>query len=85
MLDGGRAVALGERPLSLRHVRGFRIRGPRSGYDVILLRRARGTVRAVQTLPERANPEPGPTVELALASGPRFRHVRVDARIVPRQ
>ena len=86
-LRGGRRVpiAVGGRPLALGAVRAFSIRGPVSSYRVVLGRRPpHATVRAVATLPQRSNPDPGPTLELTIASGTRFERARLDARIVPR-
>ena len=69
--------------MSLDAVRGFRIDGPVSAYAISVLGRARGTVRAVPTVPEPSNPDPGPTLELALASGTHFKRADLAVRIVP--
>jgi len=81
---GNVPLEIGGAPIPLDDVRGFRIRGPVSSYSAALLGRARGTVRLVPTLAESANPDPGPTLELTIASGTRFKRARLDLRIVPR-
>jgi hypothetical protein len=54
-----------------------------SGYTVTV-RGVRGPVRVVPTTRQSTDPDPGPTVELTLASGRRFRTATVTARIDPR-
>jgi hypothetical protein len=68
---------------SLDAVRGFRIDGPVSAYAISVLGRAHGTVRAVPTATEPSNPDPGPTLELVIASGTQFRRADLAVRIVP--
>jgi hypothetical protein len=80
VLDDGRAVVVGQRPLALDRVRGFRL----PGLAITLDRPARGTVRAVPALPQSTNPRPGATLVLAVAAGTAFKRVRLDARLVPR-
>jgi hypothetical protein len=64
-----------------------RVAGPRrielSGYDV-RLGRPHGAVRRIATTPQSSDPEPGPTLELTLAAGRRFRTATLSARISPR-
>ena len=81
--NGSIPLDVGGVPLPLDAVRGFRIRGPVSTYAVSLLPGARGTVRAVSTVPEPTNPDPGPTLELTLAAGTRFTRAGLAVRIVP--
>jgi hypothetical protein len=85
VLRNGRTVpvAVGGASVPLEAVRAFRIRSQEAGYRVLLRGRPRGTVRAVPTEVESANPTPGPTLELTFASGKRFRSAELAVRIVP--
>jgi hypothetical protein len=76
-------LAVGGARVSLDVVRGFRIDGPVSAYAISVLGRAHWTVRALPTVPEPSNPDPGPTLELAIASGTQFRRADLAVRIVP--
>ncbi len=76
-------VRVGSRPVPLRGLREIRVRVPDASF-AIRLRRVpeRAMLQAVQPVPEATNPDPGPTLALTLAAGPRFERVRLDAVIV---
>ena len=81
VLAGGTRVPIvpGSHPLRLARVRRLEL----SGYSV-RLRASHGSVRAIRPSRQSTAPDPGPTLELALAAGKRFRHVGLSALIVPR-
>jgi hypothetical protein len=79
VLAGGGRVPIRDRPLPLAKIRRLDL----SGYSV-RLRARHGSVRAVATSPQSTDPDPGPTLELALAAGRRFRHAGLRAQIVAR-
>ncbi|HET8952571.1 MAG TPA: hypothetical protein VFN44_18750, partial [Solirubrobacteraceae bacterium] len=81
VLAAGETIPLvvGAPAIPLQGVRELRL----GGYRVELERDARGSLRAVPTVPGATNPDPGPTLELTFADGARFARARLAVRILP--
>jgi hypothetical protein len=68
-LRDGRTVPVGRAPLALARVRSLHVLSERSGYRV--LPRGGASVRLVATRPQPSDPNPGPTLEVALGHARR--------------
>ena len=81
--DGTRRRVTG-RPLAMRRVARFEIRGASSGYVVEPRALPRGaTVRAARPAPQSSAPAPGPSLCVTLARRSRFTRLRLAVRIIP--
>ena len=81
--DGSRRRVT-SRPLALRKVAAFEIRGASSGYRIVPRALPGGaTVHTARPLPQSSAPAPGPSLCVSLARRARFDSLRFAARIVP--
>jgi hypothetical protein len=81
--DGSRRRVTG-RPLALRDVARFEVRGARSGYAVVPRAVPSGaTVRAARPAAQSSAPAPGPSLCVSLTRRERFGRVRLAVRIIP--
>ena len=88
VLRDGRVVQIAAqgRPageVSLRRVAEFRLRSARSAYRLVLRAPVGGRAKAVPVRRQRANPHPGPTLELRLVHRARYRARTLRTRMVP--
>jgi hypothetical protein len=70
-LRDGRVVTITGRPIALRRIRAFQIVSSHAGYRVTPLQPAGDArVRTVRPAPQSSEPDPGPTLEIALGAAP---------------
>jgi hypothetical protein len=81
VMRDGSVVTLGSKQISLRHVRAFRVRSSRSGYEVRILSAPSGAVASASRPAAQPDaPKPGPSLVVRLAGG-RITAVRLSVRI----
>jgi hypothetical protein len=79
-------LAIGARTTSriaLSSVRRFRLRSEDGSYTVTPLAVRRGRARAIAVAQQRSAPDPGPTLELTLGQGSKFKRAALEVRITP--